>query len=235
MDRAHEQPPLPAGDFSNWLLQARNALLGDSGMEVACGDCIGCCSSSYFIHIQPQETQAIGLIRKELLFPAPGMPKDHLLMGYDRHGLCPMLDKGSCTIYAHRPQTCRNYDCRIFSAAGIAAGDAKKSIINQRVARWSFSYPSTLDRQQHLAVQAAAKFIRDHADSFPDGRVPDNPSQLAILALKVYEVFLTRDGVVTPAGDSAANLAIAQAIVAASRAFDAQMPALIRAPNRQTS
>ena len=46
---------LPAGDFSSWLRHARNALRTDGGTDVACGECIGCCTSSYFIHIGPEE------------------------------------------------------------------------------------------------------------------------------------------------------------------------------------
>ncbi len=218
-----QQPDLAAGDFSSWLRQTRIALLSDNGMDVACGDCIGCCSSSYFIHIKPQETRPLSLIRKELLFPAPGMPNGHVLMGYDKNGLCPMMSSGRCTIYTHRPQTCRNYDCRVFSAAGIAAGGDGKAVINQRVARWKFSYPTVQDQNEHLAVQSAAKFIRTHANCFPGGRVPDNPSQLAILALKVYAVFLTPQGVVHHPTEGMAA-ATAMAIVAASKAFDAQLP-----------
>lgn len=182
-------PELAAGDFSAWLRQARHALLGRDGLVVACGECIGCCSASYFIHIKPQEITTLSRIPKQLLFAAPGMPAGHMLMGYDAQGFCPMLAHGKCTIYQQRPQTCRTYDCRVFSAAGIAAGSAAQSVINQRVSQWRFSYPTQQDREEHLAVQAAAKFIRERASLFPGGRAPDNPSQLATLALKVYDLF----------------------------------------------
>ncbi|HEY0633781.1 MAG TPA: YkgJ family cysteine cluster protein [Gammaproteobacteria bacterium] len=214
---------LAAGDFSAWLRQARKALLGRDGLEVACGECIGCCSSSYFIHIKPHETTTVGRIPKELLFAAPGMPKSHLLMGYDAQGFCPMLAHGKCTIYQQRPLTCRTYDCRVFTAAGITAGSADKSVINQRVSQWRFSYPTQQDREEHLAVQAAAKFIRERASLFPGGRVPDNPSQLAILALKVYDLFLLKGDEAGKRASVATDKALAAAIVAASRAFDAQI------------
>src|SRR5262245_15931923 len=55
---------------------------------------------------------------------------------------------------------------------------------------WKFTYPTECDRDEHRAVQAAASFIREHARSFPGGRAPTDPSQLAILAIKTYEVFL---------------------------------------------
>jgi hypothetical protein len=101
----------------------------------------------------------------------------------------------------------------VFAAAGIAAGGSEKEVINQRVKSWKFSYPTAQDRADHLAVQAAASFIQKNAASFPGGRVPDNPSQLAILALKVYSIFLDKD-------KTATNPQIANAIIKASREFD---------------
>ena len=100
-----------------------------------------------------------------------------------------MLAGGKCSIYEHRPQTCRNYDCRVFPAAGIEAGGAEKELINQRVRRWKFSYPTEQDHSDHVAVMAAARFLREKAELFPVGFVPGNAAQLAILAIKVYEVF----------------------------------------------
>ena len=47
---------LPAGDFSGWLRAMRSALAGGPGMQVACGDCVGCCTSSYFIKVRPHES-----------------------------------------------------------------------------------------------------------------------------------------------------------------------------------
>jgi Fe-S-cluster containining protein len=209
-----EHPSFPAGDFSIWLQHTRKALFDGTGSDVACGECIGCCSSSYFIHIRQTDTAALARIPKDILVAAPGFPKGNLLMGYDENGLCPMLCDGKCTIYEHRPQTCRDYDCRVFAAAGIAAGGGDKAVINQHVKRWKFSYPTAQDRAEHLAVQAAASFMQKNAASFPRGRVPENPSQLAILALKVYPVFLGTDN------DAHNPQKIASAVIEASRAFD---------------
>jgi Fe-S-cluster containining protein len=209
-----EHQNIPAGDFSTWLQQTRNALFDGKGSEVACGKCIGCCSSSYFVHIKPVDTAALARIPKHILVAAPGQRKGNMLMGYDEMGLCPMLAEGKCSIYEHRPQTCRDYDCRVFAAAGIAAGGKEKVVINQQVKYWKFSYPTAQDRTEHLAVQAAASFMQKNAASFPGGRIPENPSQLAILALKVYPVFLGTD-------NAAHNpQKIANAVIEASREFD---------------
>ena len=210
---------LPAGNFSAWLHQTRNAQLTKGTTNVKCDACVGCCTSSYFIHIGPDESQTLQFIPKQLLFPAPGLPKGHVLMGYDEKGHCPMLIDGTCSIYEHRPQTCRSYDCRVFPAAGIQAGDADKEPINQRISRWKFNYPTKRARAEHAAVHAAAQFLREHANCFPIGVLPGNPAQLAVLAIKVYEVFVDQK----PASSDRArtNAEIADAVMAKLRQIDA--------------
>lgn len=224
-----EQQNLPAGDFSIWLRHRRGALLTEDGTDVDCGECIACCSSSQFIHIRPEETRTLGRIRKDILVAAPGLPKGYVLLGYDRNGFCPMMVNGKCSIYEQRPLTCRNYDCRVFTAAGITAGDNDTAGITRRVLSWKFSYPTRRDRDEHAAVQAASKFIREHAECFPGGRVPDNQNQLAILAIKVYEVFL--EGGPAKTG-GASDTEIANAIVEACRKFDARRPPSVRRSGR---
>jgi Fe-S-cluster containining protein len=214
------QQDLPAGCFSSWLRRTRSALVKENGVDVRCGDCVACCTSSYFIHIRPEETRTTARINKKLLFPAPGLPKGNVLLGYDKDGRCPMLIEGRCSIYEHRPLTCRSYDCRIFTAAGIAAGENDKTLINQRVRRWKFSYPTRLDRDQHAAVKAAAAFLRERAECFPGGAVPTNPSQLAILALKVYKVFLRLDDDSGKTRHMPSDSEVAKAIIEANERFE---------------
>jgi hypothetical protein len=125
-----------------------------------------------------------------------------------------MLAAGKCTIYRERPQTCLDYDCRIFAAAGIDAGGADKAVINRRVRAWRFTYPTAADRLAHNAVQSAAAFIQERRASFPS-RVPTAPMGIAVLAIKVYTVFL--DAGIETLGD----LEIARAIVKTDRAFGA--------------
>jgi uncharacterized protein len=203
--------PIPAGGFSAWLRDMRRALAGGRGMDVACGDCAGCCTSSYFIKVRPHETRALAAIDPKYLEDAPG-PAPARLMGYLGNGHCPMYSGRGCSIYPDRPETCRTYDCRVFTAAGMPAGGADKSVINERVARWRFEFPTETDRREQRAVQAAASFLRQHPVRFPGGHVPSRASEIAVLAVKTYEVFL--DG---PRDDRE----IAAALVAAACAFDA--------------
>jgi Fe-S-cluster containining protein len=86
-----------------------------------------------FIHVKPDEEETLRRIPRALLFPAPGLPKGHVLMGYGDNGQCPMLIDGERSIYEHRPQTCRDYDCRIFAATGVPVDEHTQSEISQRV------------------------------------------------------------------------------------------------------
>lgn len=215
---------LPAGGFSSWLRQTRGAQMERGSASVPCGECIACCTSSYFIHIGPGESETLSRIPRELLFPAPGLPKGHVLLGYDEKGRCPMLVDGKCSIYDHRPQTCRSYDCRVFPAAGIEAGESGKELINLQIRRWTFSYPAESDRKEHLAVQAAATFLREHADCFPNGFVPSNPAQLAILAVKVYDVFIDYSDASDRLDRSPTDLEVAEAVIQKMRQFEEAAP-----------
>lgn len=181
---------IPAGCFSSWLRRIRLTLLNDTEAVVNCGECNACCKSSYFIHIRLGETRTLSRIPREIVFPAPGQPQGNVLLGYNETGYCPMLIEDKCSIYEDRPLTCRTYDCRIFAAAGIMAGEEDKSQINERIRRWKFKYPSKRDLDQHSAVKLTTKFLRENSTLFPAGFVPSNPTQLALLAIKVYEVFL---------------------------------------------
>jgi hypothetical protein len=131
-------------------------------------------------------------------------------MGYGLNGHCAMLRAGNCSIYQHRPDTCRTYDCRVFAAAGTTPGD-EKPVISERVARWRFEYPADRDREEHRAVTAAAAFLRRYPVRFPGGRVPSRPSEIAVLAIKAYPVFLAEMG---------ADAETAAAVVGACREFD---------------
>jgi Fe-S-cluster containining protein len=187
-----EPSPLPAGGFSHWLRAMRSALAGGPGMEVACGDCVGCCTSSYYIKIRPHEQRALERIGAQNL-ESEAAADGSRLMGFGANGHCHMFSDGGCSIYRDRPETCRTYDCRIYTAAGIDAGEGR-DVINGRISQWQFDYPGHTDREEHRAVEAAASYLRQHPVRFPNGRIPSRPVEIAVLAVKVYEVFLDPPG-----------------------------------------
>jgi uncharacterized protein len=172
---------LAAGEFSAWLAEVRDALRGAHDADVPCNGCTACCTSSQFIPIAPNETDTIAHIPKELLFPAPRMP-GHYVLGYDERGHCPMLVDDVCTIYDHRPRTCRTYDCRVLAAADVALDDDAKAAIAERVARWRFSHPTAEDEQEHSAVRNAAAFVAEHASI--------DVTERAVFAVELYEEFM---------------------------------------------
>jgi Fe-S-cluster containining protein len=177
---------LAAGEFGGWLREVVAAIAGDGETDVACGTCVGCCSSSQFVLIAPDELAALAHIPKALLFPAPRMPPGHVLMGYDEHGRCPMLRDAGCSIYEHRPRTCRTYDCRVFPAAGVLPDDdPSKAPITATAARWEFTYESDESLQLHRAVEAAAAFVRANAAELE----VRTRTQVAVAAIRTHHLF----------------------------------------------
>jgi uncharacterized protein len=176
-----DESDLPAGDFSAWLRGMEAALRDGAPAVVPCGGCTACCTSSQFVHIEPDEADTLAHVPPELLFPAPGRPPGHVLLGYDENGHCPMLVDDRCSIYEHRPRACRTYDCRIFAAAGldVDAEDDRKAPIARRARRWRFAFPTDDDRRRHGAVRAAAR-------SLPATSV----TQLAVRAIEHHEEFM---------------------------------------------
>jgi Fe-S-cluster containining protein len=180
---------LPAVDFGRWLTEIEGALRGEHGTDVPCGSCTACCTSSQFIHIGPEETDALAHIPTEMLFPAPRLPRGHVLLGYDERGHCPMLVEGACSIYEHRPRTCRTYDCRIFPATGVEVAPSQPAI-GAQARRWVFEHPTSADDEQHRAVVAAAQFLREHGRELPVDIAPVTATQAAVLAIEVHESFM---------------------------------------------
>ena len=140
---------LAAGTFSSWLDGTVAALAVGGDSDVPCGTCVACCSSAQFVHVTPADVDALAHIPAELLFPAPGAPTGHQLMGYDEDGRRPMLTDTGCSIYEHRPQTCRQYDCRVFAATGI---EPDKPLVAARVSEWEFDIddPGRVDQLRSL-------------------------------------------------------------------------------------
>ena len=154
----------------------RAALRDQAESAVPCDGCTACCRSAQFVHIGPEETDTLARIPAQLLVPAPGQP-GHRVMGYDERGHCPMLVDGACSIYAHRPKTCRAYDCRIYAAAGVETG---KPEIDGRVRQWRLS-------EDVSSVRAAVEFIRRRYPTGSDGQM--DPTRLAVLAIELSERF----------------------------------------------
>jgi hypothetical protein len=155
---------IPAGPFGAWLAAMQACLHGDAGTDVPCGDCVGCCVSSYFIPVRPQDKGALARIPPELLMRTRHNGDTNVVLGYRDDGTCPML-----------------------------AGGTDKEVINRRVRAWRFVFEDEAARRAYDAIRTAASFIRDKKARFPGGRAPSSPTGIAVLALKAHEVFLDPD------------------------------------------
>ena len=193
-DGSQDDDDLAAGAFSSWVTGMQAAIRGERDSEVPCHGCTACCTSSQFVHISPDETDALDHIPAELLFPAPQRPSGHVLLGYDDRGHCPMLVNGRCSIYEHRPRACRTYDCRIFPATGVVPAGAERAAVARRARRWRFSFPGRADVVALEAVRAATTFLGAHGDLAPGGGGGGGGvTRLAVLAIEVHDTFVGND------------------------------------------
>jgi len=181
-----EGTPRDAGRFSDWLDAIQGAIRTGETSDVPCGSCTACCTSSQFVHIAPDEGDALGAIPADVLFPAPRLPDGHVLMGYDENGHCPMLVDGACSIYEHRPRTCRSYDCRVFAASGLELDEPAKSAINHQVRRWQFQLVDSTDRAALAAVRSAAVFLEEFEPGF-------DITERTLAAIEIRDQFLAMD------------------------------------------
>lgn len=180
-----------AGAFGTWLAAMRAVLRSQQDADVPCDGCVGCCVSSYAIALRPTDKAALAAVPAHLLrLPTGGRLA---LMGHREDGMCPMLEAGRCTIYRDRPQTCRDYDCRIYAATGLLP-DGQRPVIEERVREWRFEFPGDEDMRQHEALRRAARFIREHAALFPAANKVHSAATAAVLAVKTWQLFRNEKG-----------------------------------------
>jgi uncharacterized protein len=97
-----------------------------------------------------------------------------------------MLVSGQCSIYEHRPRTCRVYDCRVFAATGSAEDVDGKEMISSAAKMWRFD--PEVDTQLQ-AIRAAATYLRVHKAELGDV-LPLTVTHLAVLAFEIHELWL---------------------------------------------
>jgi hypothetical protein len=202
---------IDAGIFGEWLREMRAVLRGERDANVPCGDCIGCCVSSYPILLRLKDRLAREQVPEARLI-GPARPGERWLMGYRDDGSCPFLEERRCSIYSDRPQTCRDYDCRIYAAAGLLP-DGNRPVIADRVGAWEFGHSSEQDGHEADAVKRAAQFIRAHAELFPRAMRAGSATAAAVLAVKTYPMFLEPE-------DRRSPEELAQRVMDAARIFD---------------
>lgn len=178
-----------AGEFSGWISDFIRTMRGMGEGNVPCGGCVECCTSSKFIHIRPTDMLAIKHIPKEIMFQAPGLPARHYLLGYDEKGHCPMFNEGQCSIYEFRPETCRQYDCRVLAVSGLDVSEEGDEIA-KKVSSWKFEYNTSESMELSEAVKLAGYFLSEYSSCFPKGMIPLTGAQLSVLAVRVHLEFV---------------------------------------------
>ncbi len=138
-------------------------------------------------------------------------------MGFRDDGSCPLLCASGCSIYSDRPQTCRDYDCRIYAAAGLLP-DGERPVISQQGAGLALSQcRPAVEQAAAAAVLRAAEFIRDHATLFPAAMRAGSATAAAVLAVKSYGLF--EDAELAPGRNESAQQGVLR-VIDAARAFD---------------
>lgn len=165
----------------------RAVLRGEAVADVPCDGCVGCCVSAYPIPLRPDDRVALERV-PDMNLQLPVVPGQLARMTPRADGRCPMLQADLCTIYADRPRTCRDYDCRIYAAAGLTP-DGPRPVIQQRVREWRFGFAGPRERAMAEAVRRAAEFIRDHATLFPASARVHSATAVAVLAVQSWELF----------------------------------------------
>jgi len=205
-----------AGSFGQWLATMRAVLRGERIADVPCGDCIGCCVSSYPIPLRPEDARVRAEVPEQFLLGQAAQGQ-RWLMGFREDGSCPFMNGRACGIYEDRPQTCRDYDCRIYAAAGLVP-DGQRPVIERRVGEWRFSFSSAEERASADAVRRAAQFIRAHAALFPPSMRAGSATAAAVLAVKTHGLFIGD-------GSTVAAEQRVQRVIDLAREFDAGLAA----------
>ncbi len=208
-----EARDLPAGRFGDWLEAFGESLRRGRHMVVPCGPCNACCRSGYFIHIGAAEHETLARIPQALLVSAPGRPDDRV-MGFDSRGRCPMLVDDACSIYEHRPLTCRRYDCRVFAAAGTVP-EEDKADLGARARRWRFTYQGGEDERRHAATVTAARLLDEHRARL-GAAAPVNRTEQAVRAVARHSAVLALDDRYRRSGEHPAEAEILAAISTAA-------------------
>ena len=160
---------LAAGEFSAWLTAMQAALRGERDADVPCDGCTACCTSSQFVHIEPDETDTLAHIPRPA--PVPGSPAA-------RGATCCSATTSTGAARCWSTAGARSTSTGPGRAAPTTAGcsrrrgwTADQPAVARRAQRWRFAHPSPTDREQHEAVRAAAVVLRERHPEAPAARI----------------------------------------------------------------
>jgi hypothetical protein len=127
--------PAPAasqhpGAVATWLRRTVAALRSYQAHEpfelaVPCGTCTACCHG-YAVEVRASDDQTLETV--------PGTGDYDRILPHADDGACAYLIDGRCSVYARRPASCREYDCRRLFFCRLQ-GD--RADINAAINQWS--------------------------------------------------------------------------------------------------
>jgi Fe-S-cluster containining protein len=124
-------------------------------LDVPCGSCTACCTG-YEIELRASDDQGLTSVPGEMYKRAlPRTPA----------GDCVHLVQGKCSIYARRPASCREYDCRRMFFCALRG---ERADINAAIEQWDPAriYKTLEDRIAHHAISE----VRDEAVALDQAR-----------------------------------------------------------------
>ena len=183
------KPWMQATSRPGWS-RCRPRSVGISASDVPCGTCTACCTSSQFVHIGPDETDTLAHIPASCCSPRRGLPRGHVLMGYDHRGHCPMLvDRSARSTSTDRRPVARTTAVSFLRPVSNRTTTRSTSSAGRDVGGSDF--PTEDDRTQHAAVRRAARYLGEHPEVVPGG-VVSNATQHAVQAVEAHAMFLAR-------------------------------------------
>ena len=180
-----------AGDFSAWLEEAEGAIRRGEASDVPCDGLHGVLP---VVAVHPHRARRGRRpgphAGRRCCSPRPGCRAGHVLMGYDERGHCPMLVDDACSIYEHRPADLSHL--RLPGLRRHGRGARRRSAPHRRAhGPLAVRPPGRVGRGPPRCGRAPLRrtSVRTATTSRP-ATVPGNPTQLAVLAIDVHDVFL---------------------------------------------
>jgi hypothetical protein len=144
---------------------------GKRSADVPCGTCTACCWYGR-TDVKVAEEKAEDLAHMEIERDERGA-----FLKHRADGACIHLGKsGGCTIHAHRPRVCRDYDCRVMSLAGLTPLVRK----DHCAPLWDFPVRTLQDKAILFAARTASVPYMEAANQ---GK-PDPPGNVLTNILK---------------------------------------------------
>ena len=164
--------------------------------DTLCTTCGLCCDGSLFADVElsgTDETSRLEVLGLEIEDAAE-----------DHHGLllqpCRALKGTRCSVYAHRPECCRTFECHLLQEVrrgAVTADQAKQKIVDalQRIARITLLVDSLGRSDQGLPLRercAEALTLPENGDRDPDVHRMRDELEAAMASLErlIQETFL---------------------------------------------